>query len=81
IVHVHKKPYKDVYIWHYEYSHGKRHVLEIALKTDFFKKRAKRRIYIKLHDEPLNPPCQKEKGAAEREQEQKEEIEAEKGAQ
>ncbi|MHA1820152.1 MAG: DDE-type integrase/transposase/recombinase, partial [Promethearchaeota archaeon] len=62
IVHVHKKPYKDVYIWHYEYSGGKRHVLEIGIKADFFKKRAKRRIYVKIYDEPLNPPAKKKRG-------------------
>jgi len=62
IVHVHKKPYKDVYIWHYEYSGGKRYVLEIGIKADFFKKRAKRRIYIKIYDEPLNPPAKKKRG-------------------
>lgn len=62
VIHPHKKPFKKAIIRHYKYEDHERITTTIGVKSDFFKKRGKRRFkYIETKTD-LIPKIKKKRG-------------------
>lgn len=62
VIHKHEKPYKKVVVRHYSHSKTRRKTLEIGMKHDLFKRRAKRAFHYRTFHTPLKPSPSKKRG-------------------
>lgn len=62
VIHKHEKPYKKVVVRRYRHSKTHRKTLEIGMKHDLFKRRAKRAFHYRTFHTALNPKPSKKRG-------------------